>query len=188
VCASPLTFFLSRCNIVMHAIPQLETSFYFGGRPILMTSTGSKGPLSCTMRPLHRKCVIFLMFALLVLLAPCSAVDCSSDTDCEAFIPTDVCGRGVCDGGTCIQAFSPTGEVCRASAGDCDIAESCTGSDAACPGDSFKESDFLCRASAGDCDVAEYCAGTHALCPSDAFAADDLVCRASVGACDIAET
>jgi hypothetical protein len=70
----------------------------------------------------------------------------------------------------------------------CDVAESCTGNSAACPGDSFKASTTECRASAGVCDVAESCTGNSAACPGDGFKASTTECRASAGACDIAES
>jgi hypothetical protein len=87
--------------------------------------------------------------------------------------------------GTC--TFRPASTVCRASAGPCDVAESCTGSSAACPGDSFLSNTTTCRAAAGVCDVAEQCPGTSPNCPSDVRAGSSTVCRASAGVCDVAE-
>ena len=52
------------------------------------------------------------------------------------------------------------GDVCRPSAGVCDVAENCTGSGGDCPADSFASSATVCRASAGVCDVAENCTGS----------------------------
>jgi hypothetical protein len=73
-------------------------------------------------------------------------------------------------------------------AGACDVAaESCTGSDPACPPDTFQPATVECRASAGVCDVAENCTGTAAACPADAFQPSSVECRASTATCDPAE-
>jgi hypothetical protein len=69
----------------------------------------------------------------------------------------------------------------------CDVAENCTGSSAACPGDAKQASGFTCRASAGDCDVAEACDGSTDGCPADQFVSSSTVCRSSTGVCDPAE-
>jgi hypothetical protein len=57
---------------------------------------------------------------------------------------------------------------CRPSAGDCDVAESCTGASAVCPVDAFQPSSVECRASTALCDPAEVCTGSSAACPPDA--------------------
>jgi hypothetical protein len=72
--------------------------------------------------------------------------------------------------------------------GACDVAESCTGTAAACPADAFAPSATVCRNSAGACDVAESCTGTAAACPADGFASTATVCRSSAGPCDLAES
>jgi hypothetical protein len=77
--------------------------------------------------------------------------------------------------------------VCRASVGACDIAETCTGSGANCPADTFYPSTFLCHVSGGSCDNNEFCPGNGPACPPS-FAPATQVCRASAGACDIAES
>ena len=104
---------------------------------------------------------------------------------------TNLCGNGVidtcganseqCDQGSangsftscCTSActFKTVGTQCRASAGVCDIAETCTGSGATCPADAFEPNTTECRASAGICDVAENCTGSGAACPADALRA-----------------
>ena len=92
-----------------------------------------------------------------------------------------------CDGsGACVNRFKPDTTVCRSAAGDCDVAENCTGSSAVCPTDAFKASNVVCRAAAGQCDVVENCTGLAAVCPTDAKSTAE--CRASVGDCDVAET
>jgi hypothetical protein len=73
--------------------------------------------------------------------------------------------------------------VCRASAGACDLAESCPGNAADCPADA--KSTALCRAAAGACDAAESCDGINDTCPPDAKST--ALCRAASGVCDLAE-
>jgi len=137
------------------------------------------------------------------------------------------CGNGIvdageqCDGGACCSAtctFLSSATVCRAAAGECDLAETCTGSAATCPADAKKASGTactddgnvctvdrcdgsnitcqhpagnagtVCRASTGACDPAETCTGTSTTCPADAKSPAGTVCRAAVGSCDVAET
>jgi hypothetical protein len=65
------------------------------------------------------------------------------------------------------DAFVAAGTECRGAAGVCDLAEACTGSDAACPADA--KSTTECRGAAGICDLAETCDGAGNDCPADAF-------------------
>jgi hypothetical protein len=109
------------------------------------------------------------------------------------------------------------GTLCRPSAGECDLQETCTGTSGACPADAKKASGTACTADtnpctldqcngtsnacqhpagnagaacrvvAGVCDVAETCTGTSSTCPADAFKSSSTVCRAAAGECDVAE-
>jgi len=80
------------------------------------------------------------------------------------------------------------GTECRAAAGDCDVAEQCTGTAGqACPSDSVSGAFLECRPVAGPCDVAENCDGVNVNCPADGFEPATEVCRASAGDCDPAE-
>src|SRR5207302_1396874 len=79
-----------------------------------------------------------------------------------------------------------SGTVCRAAAGACDVAESCTGTSAACPPDT--KSTAVCRAAAGSCDLAESCDGLSADCPADTFKPATVECRPAAGVCDVAES
>jgi hypothetical protein len=106
-------------------------------------------------------------------------IACNDNHDCTQ---NDACNNGVCGG-----ALAPAGTMCRASAGACDQAESCTGASADCPADAKAAAGTVCRASAGACDVAETCNGASTACPADAVKASGTVCRASAGACDPAE-
>ena len=70
------------------------------------------------------------------------------DPDCK--------GEGECSFGDCCDistgSFKASGTVCRASAGVCDVAETCNGSSATCPTDSFRPSTYTCGYSAyNDC-------------------------------------
>jgi len=103
----------------------------------------------------------------------------------------ETCDLGATNGtaGACCTAsctLVPADTTCRPSAGACDIAESCTGTNAECPSDT--KSTAVCRPSAGVCDVTESCDGVNNACPSDAFASAATVCRPSADQCDAAES
>jgi hypothetical protein len=108
-------------------------------------------------------------------------VDDGEDCDEGAANGTDTS----CCSATC--TFKLSSSVCRASAGICDVAETCTGSSGACPADGYDPGN-ICRASAGPCDVEESCTGSSAACPADAFSSDTIVCRPGTGLCDVEET
>src|SRR5213078_3045478 len=102
----------------------------------------------------------------------------------------NVCTRDVCSGtsATCTHPAGNAGTVCRAAAGPCDAAETCTGTSSTCPADGFLSSSTVCRAAVDLCDAAENCTGTSATCPADALKAAGTVCRAAAGECDLAES
>ncbi len=116
--------------------------------------------------------------------------------------PVEICGNGVLEGaeqcddgnltdGDCCSStctFESAATVCRASAGTCDVAETCTGSSGSCPVDGFESAATVCRGVAGICDVEETCSGVDAACPADDYASAAVVCRVSAGACDVTET
>ncbi|MBI3784797.1 MAG: DUF4215 domain-containing protein [Deltaproteobacteria bacterium] len=91
-----------------------------------------------------------------------------------------------CCSSSCTYLSSST--VCRAAAGDCDLAEFCTGSSTGCPADAVRSSLTVCRASAGVCDIAENCTGSSVNCPADQVLPAGAICRPAVGACDVAES
>src|SRR5207247_6595512 len=100
------------------------------------------------------------------------------------------CDLGAGNGtpGSCCTAFcqfASSATVCRAAAGVCDVAESCTGSSATCPADA--KSTAVCRPAAGPCDAAESCDGVSNACPADGFVAAGTVCRVAASQCDVAE-
>jgi len=107
-------------------------------------------------------------------------------------------GAGSCDDGNpcttdsgtlgnCTHKPEPSGTVCRAAAGPCDVAEVCNGTSAACPVDKKVVQGTAC-ASKGACSGTPVCDGSSAACPAAIPSVKGTVCRAAVGACDVAET
>jgi MYXO-CTERM domain-containing protein len=99
-----------------------------------------------------------------------------STTDCQA---CSIAAGATVDG-TC--AARPNLATCRASAGACDVAETCNGVLTTCPADTVLTVGTTCRAAAGTCDQAETCDGTLGTCPADTKKVG--VCRPLSGACD----
>lgn len=133
--------------------------------------------------------------------ANCSASDTTTFHPSGFWPQNLVCGNGITDpaeqcddagtpDGACCSSCSlrPAGTECRAVEGDCDIAETCTGTSGACPANTGIAAGTVCRAATGPCDLAETCAGTGGSCPADALAAAGATCRSAAGACDVAET
>jgi len=124
---------------------------------------------------------------------PGNGPNCSADAKKGAGTPCtpdgNPCTLDQCDGTspTCQHPPGNAGTVCRAAAGDCDVAEACSGTSTTCPVDGFKSSATVCRAAAGDCDIPENCTGTSATCPADSFKSSTTVCRAAAGDCDVPE-
>src|SRR5207245_1138653 len=111
----------------------------------------------------------------------------------------NVCTTDACNGiaPACVHNPGNAGTVCRAAAGACDVAETCTGSNTSCPPDLFRSSSTACRAADGGGDRAGTCPGAATTrvtgrvgapgCLHDAGTAG-TVCRAAAGSCDVAET
>jgi cysteine-rich repeat protein len=100
----------------------------------------------------------------------------------------ETCDDGNTADGDCCSAacqLEPSGSVCRAAAGACDLEETCNGVDDQCPADA--KSTAECRATAGACDVAESCDGSGDACPADALEPATTECRAAAGVCDASE-
>ncbi|MBN2361243.1 MAG: lamin tail domain-containing protein [Deltaproteobacteria bacterium] len=155
----------------------------------------------------------------------CNGVDndCPSDAKrpsgyaCTA--DTNPCTLDQCNGTSalCQHPAGNAGTVCNASTGECDPAETCTGSSTTCPTDALRPDGYACtldgnpctldqcngtsalcqhpaghagtecRASAGVCDPAEVCDGSNTICPADAKHGSSTTCRDSAGECDPAE-
>ncbi|MBI5481607.1 MAG: hypothetical protein HY906_22310, partial [Deltaproteobacteria bacterium] len=79
------------------------------------------------------------------------------------------CTADACDGaGACLHPAGNAGTVCRAAVGACDVAETCTGTSAACPADAFVDASVQCRAPSCSGDVATLaanCTGAGPDCP-----------------------
>ena len=124
---------------------------------------------------------------------------CTTGETCQAGVcgnssPTcndnNPCTVDTCDPGTgaCTYPAGNAGTECRASAGQCDVAESCTGSSGACPANGFQPNTTTCvGTSNGDaCDGTDSCNGSGACI--DGYLAATTECRASAGQCDVAES
>src|SRR5262249_26890347 len=98
-------------------------------------------------------------------------------------------GTDSCDGaGKCVDGFQSATTTCRESAGQCDVAESCTGSSGACPADGFAPKTTACTGTSngGPCDGTDSCDGAGKC--GDAFQSAPTPCRESAGECDVAES
>jgi hypothetical protein len=98
------------------------------------------------------------------------------------------CGVGKCNSTskTCYSSYNVSTTICRASIGDCDIAEACTGNSLSCPTDTFSLSSTVCRASVFDCDAEEKCSGSSVSCPTNLNKSDGTACLSgtcSLGKC-----
>ncbi len=100
-----------------------------------------------------------------------------SDASCGGVLSGPCDAQDMCDGaGACVANYQPAGTPCRAASGDCDVAESCTGTSTECPADAVQPSEHECRAAAGACDVAEKCDGIAKDCPANAFQPNGTPC------------
>ena len=117
-----------------------------------------------------------------------SEESCGSDDCCDA----KTCkfkGGAVCDDAndSCCQncQFSPADTVCRASRGECDIEEKCSGSSASCPSDEYKTDGDKCGSSDGLTCASGQCTSRDLQCrtvmgsllnSNDTYACDDSSC------------
>lgn len=67
-------------------------------------------------------------------------------------------------GVTCRYSLRPSSSTCRDKAGDCDVAEQCSGTAADCPADVLLSNATVCRPAAGLVPE-QNCTGTSAGCP-----------------------
>src|SRR6185436_9580750 len=86
----------------------------------------------------------------------------------------------------CQHTVGNSGAVCRAAAGECDLADTCNGMSATCPSDAKKPSGTSCTDEGNACTV-DQCNGSSNLCQHAAGNAG-AVCRAVAGECDLVET
>src|SRR5204862_72205 len=80
-----------------------------------------------------------------------------------------------------VDGYQPATTVCRASAGQCDVAESCSGSSGACPADGFAPATTSCTGTSngGACDGTDSCDGTGHC--NDGYHPATTTSRASAG-------
>ncbi len=142
--------------------------------------------------------------------APLAQSKCTKDTQCCAGL---VCDAGHCQAGCHIGgAFQTSGQKntaanncqscqpsvsrtawtnvaagisCRASGGECDVGDTCTGTSATCP-DTKKSAGTACTSDANPCTL-DQCDGTSVTCQHPAGNAG-ATCRTSAGECDVADT
>lgn len=105
-------------------------------------------------------------------------------------IGNEQCDDGAANGtaGSCCKTdctFANAGTTCRGAAGECDLAESCTGSSAICPGDVLRPNGASCSSDGNPCTV-DQCNGVSTACQHPA-GNPGVTCRGSVGVCDVAE-
>jgi len=105
-------------------------------------------------------------------------VSCTSTRGCEQ--PTGSCNTS---DGSCTFAPRGSGYLCRASAGVCDVGETCGAAAGDCPADA--KSTTLCRDSAGECDVADFCDGSGNNCPGDTKRNSGFGCTADSNPCTL---
>ncbi|MCX6820892.1 MAG: DNRLRE domain-containing protein, partial [Candidatus Aenigmarchaeota archaeon] len=108
---------------------------------------------------------------------------------CYQAAPTQSCGNGIkegteaCDGGACCNTdctFKSSATECRASAGACDPAETCTGSSATCPTDDKAPVGTSCS-NGLYCDGAETCDGAGSCAVGTSVTCNDgLSCTSDI--------
>jgi len=91
----------------------------------------------------------------------CVAVEeCTSNLNCTHL--NSVCGYGVCNASSsCELTFNLSSTICRADAGECDVAEYCTGNASTCPSNGFEPEGTSC--SSGECDSAGSCVSNSSI-------------------------
>jgi FG-GAP repeat len=114
--------------------------------------------------------------------AACTSGFCSDGVCCNTACggdPNDCQACSVAAGAAVNGTCSPrgAGNVCRAAAGACDVAEPCNGASPSCPSNQLASAGTVCRAAASACDARETCTGSSAACPSDAHRPDLSLCH-----------
>jgi hypothetical protein len=119
----------------------------------------------------------FLLAACMMVHAP-NAVAVCGDAVLE---PAEECDSGLANGApeSCCDldcAFSDAARVCRTAAGECDRAETCSGTEPECPADVLQPLGMICRAPSNACDLGSLCDGVGPVCPPTPPAPEGLIC------------
>ena len=103
--------------------------------------------------------------------------------DADVDVDTCVCSSGACCDG-CQYRTADSNYVCRSAAHPvCDVAETCSGSSATCPPDSFAPGDTVCDDGVF-CNGPDTCNGGSAACDAhDGYPCGDFICSESQGEC-----
>ncbi len=106
------------------------------------------------------------------------------DTACGGGDPTDCEACSVTAGGSTDGTCGPVvmGQLCRPSAGPCDIPEACTGVDLNCPADRLDPMGTVCRPPSAPCEATALCDGVTPTCPPNGQLPDGARCE-GVGVC-----
>ena len=91
----------------------------------------------------------------------CLANNEANGTTCTT--DSNPCTVDQCSAGVCAHPAGNGGTVCRTAAGECDLAESCTGASPTCPSDIKKGSGVGCTDDGNQC-TNDQCDGTNVLC------------------------
>ncbi|EQC27955.1 hypothetical protein SDRG_14232 [Saprolegnia diclina VS20] len=113
----------------------------------------------------------------------CPGKSCSNGGAC------DDDANDYCDSrGECLSAYKTSRDTCRASTGECDVAEKCTGSSGTCPPDKFVKKGALCSGTSayGACDGQDVCDGNGNCL--DVYLPSSTVCRKAASTCDVSES
>jgi PKD repeat protein len=136
------------------------------------------GGSSTAAKPVHSYASPGTYQAVLTVTDQRGGVDTESVT-INVGAPSALCGNGVvnageqCDGGGCCTAgcqFRVAGTVCRAASGPCDLAETCSGTGASCPGD-------VVRPNGSSCSDVNVCNGLETCQAGACTAGTALVCN-----------
>ena len=123
------------------------------------------------------------------LVGTCVHTPVANGTACGDQTSGDCKVPDTCQAGTCQTGFASATTICRPSAGQCDAAESCTGTSATCPANAFASATTACTGASngGPCDGTDSCSGTANTCV-DGFKSSTTTCREAAGQCDVAES
>lgn len=98
------------------------------------------------------------------------SINVTNGTACGDDPGSSVCDLApTCQTGVCTPRFAPNTTECRAADGECDVAESCTGTTAACPSDAVKGGGVTCSTDGNVC-TNDICNGTSKTCTHSAVA------------------